>query len=263
MTPYHKAKSVHLSQVPLRYDQPQIRISPEDISIYTASDRVKLSIHADGFVQFSSERGNKIISGRDAITGQPRGLGIFSNPIDRPIETGPTWGYHFWGLHDFEPLNASSPRNTVTYSETDFYYRYCTPDSWGTYLLEAFLFPNSLAEFVQHKPNKSVLSLYFPRYQETLDSTRGSWFTFRFLPLPNQPVFMGIIVSRLPKALPGQEREKRPVSGFSLGSPSEIDPRKHALYATYPDPTPGKYLGSLDFKPQVPQVRPTTPSTNH
>lgn len=253
MVPYHTAKAAYLAELLVRYDQHRYNVRAEHISVYTASDRVKLSVHADGFVQFSSERGNNIISGRDPITGEPKGLGILSNPIHNPITTGPTWGGGFWGLTDFELLATSPKSNTLIFTETDFYYRGSNPDTWRSYALEAFMFPNSQAEFVQHKADKSVITLYFPNYQHSPRSPQGAWFTFRLLPLPNQPVFMGIIISRIDRipARPNSDGQL-PASGFYLGGPSEIDPRKHTLYASYPELFPGESRGSLDYEPPEP-----------
>jgi hypothetical protein len=93
MVPYHKARSGTLLKIPLDYDLKGASWVPFGECVgYSANDRVKLSFHPDGFVQFSGENPSKILSGRDPDTGQPRGLGLMSNPLSHPVRSGPTFG---------------------------------------------------------------------------------------------------------------------------------------------------------------------------
>ena len=100
---------------------------------YTAEDRVKLSHHWDGFVQFSGESPGKIISGRNALTGAPKGLGLMSAPIRRPIVTGPTSGLLVWGLDDYAEHRPTA--RDIVFNQDEIYYRNCTPAEWSDYLL--------------------------------------------------------------------------------------------------------------------------------
>jgi hypothetical protein len=77
LAPYHKAKSGFLWKMPLpiNVDEPgRHAVSAKAGVAFTAKDRVKLSYHADGFAQFSSETVGRIISGIDPETGEPKGF---------------------------------------------------------------------------------------------------------------------------------------------------------------------------------------------
>jgi hypothetical protein len=89
LAPYHAAREGWLAKYQVDYRGTESRIVPfGDMTHYTAADRVKLSHHWDGFVQFSGESPGKIVSGRDPSTGQPRGLGVQSAPIRVPTTSG-------------------------------------------------------------------------------------------------------------------------------------------------------------------------------
>jgi hypothetical protein len=112
------------------------------VSKYDANDRVKLSYHADGFVQFSGENSTKIQSGRDG-RGLPKGIGLQTAPISSPIKTGPTFGIACWGLSDFREDEAPSA-NDIVFEEHELYHRDCTPSNFNAYQVFGFVFPESL-----------------------------------------------------------------------------------------------------------------------
>lgn len=62
--------------------------------------RLKLSHHLDGFLQFS---GSGILSGRNALTGAPRGIATFSWPLSRPV-SGPSFGVSIKNPERFETV---------------------------------------------------------------------------------------------------------------------------------------------------------------
>src|SRR5436190_17943309 len=93
LVPYHSARVGYLTKMPVDYSKRgEILVERAEIVEYTADDRVKLSYHPDGFVQFSGERAGKIISGRDPDTGEPRGIGVLTNPMREPMASGPNCG---------------------------------------------------------------------------------------------------------------------------------------------------------------------------
>jgi hypothetical protein len=101
LTPYHQAKSGYLAKLPMpKGVGPHIRRWSEGIT-FTAENRVKLGYHADGFAQFSSEIGGKIISGIDPTTGKPKGLGLRSNPLQTPTWSGPVAAITVWGIDEY------------------------------------------------------------------------------------------------------------------------------------------------------------------
>src|SRR5215211_6850582 len=70
LTPYHSARSGLLMKMPVDYSRKgEIEVASTDCTTFTADDRVKLSFHKDGLVQFSGENPGKIISGVDQFTG--------------------------------------------------------------------------------------------------------------------------------------------------------------------------------------------------
>ena len=90
--PYHQARCGFVGK--LLFD-PRIRggslIAPvEDSYMFSAADRVKLSYHRDGFVHFSGEIKGRIISGLHPVTNEPKGVGLRTNPLSKPISSGPT-----------------------------------------------------------------------------------------------------------------------------------------------------------------------------
>ncbi|WP_133992275.1 hypothetical protein [Dinghuibacter silviterrae] len=90
--PYEKGAIV---KFPVRYADVEEIHSDSFIKAAISSARPQLSIHASGFVQFS---GKGIISGIDSITGEIKGLGLQSKPLNRPVWSGPTFSISCWGL---------------------------------------------------------------------------------------------------------------------------------------------------------------------
>jgi hypothetical protein len=81
MLPYHQQREGFLLKAPVSYAPGISKQRMSDCVKYSADDRVKLSIHWDGFVQFSSERKGSILSGKDPATGEIRGLGLMTKPL--------------------------------------------------------------------------------------------------------------------------------------------------------------------------------------
>jgi hypothetical protein len=139
LVPYHKERCGWLAKMPVDYNKTAFPVANAECVNYSAEDRVKLSYHADGFVQFSSETPGKITSGRDPITGEPKGLGLITQPISDPIRTGPTIVVVAWPLADFEVEPA--PRETdIRFDAHEMYYRHCTPEMANAVMLEGFVF---------------------------------------------------------------------------------------------------------------------------
>jgi hypothetical protein len=201
---------------------------------------VKLSLHPDGFTQFSGENPGKILSGRDPNTGEPKGLGLYSQPFSRPVRSGPTFALTFWGLPDFEQINATD-RNVLTFSQDSLYYRRCTPDTWGgDYLIEGFLFPLAYWQAVRKRNGRYVLTIQHPEFELI-----GAVLEMQVVPIPKQPLLLGLLASRI-----GEGVQSSP-SGFSLHGPTEFR-IADALLAVYPSPWDDTVEESLDYSPTVP-----------
>ena len=233
LVPYHRARRGHLLKYPVDYSKRDLVLSFAEATEYSAEDRVKLSLHPDGFVQFSGENPGKIVSGRDPETGEPRGLGVMSRPLSAPVNTGPTFGITVWGLSAFEPLDAASRHNAVVFSEEDYYYRGCTPDTCNGYIVEGFVLQERYWGAVRNREGKLTMTV-MPMFEAI-----GAVFEFRVVPLPGQPALLGLVTSRY-------RTDFDTPSGFALSGPSDLE-SSEVLSAIYPAPE-DLGVASLDYR---------------
>lgn len=243
LLPYHEARRGYLAKTRVDYTKGDLQVGREEMQEYTASDRVKLSFHPDGFVQFSGENPQKILSGRDAKTGEPKGLGILlEHPLNQPISSGPTFGISLWGLKDFEEADKKSLATGLVFSEDDFYYRHCTPTTWNGYFIECFILPKRYWSAIRKKGSKFVLTVAAPPFEVGVAAL-----DFAISPLGNQPIILGFMVSRARLKFPAK-------SGFAISSPSDRRQGQaiaYSLMATYPEiewSDPPK--STLDYAPK-------------
>ncbi len=222
--PYHKAQIGWLLKIPLDYEVLGETITPiSDCTEYSASDRVKLSYHPSGFVQFSGERPGKITSGLDPGTGEPKGLGIMTTPLSSPIRTGPTFAITAWGLSDFEPLAKDSDAVLIFPAE-EMYFRGCSPSTQNGVVIEGFVFPPRYWAGVRGGASQEKMSLCFLGFEAS-----GAVMELKIIHLQASDVFIGVLASHIRVGF------KEP-SGFTLSGPSESKKgsRKNALFAIYP-----------------------------
>jgi len=224
LAPYHDAREGWLARQHVDYRQTDSRIRLSDMEHFTASDRVKLSHHRDGFVQFSGEVAGTIISGRDAQTGEPRGLAVQSAPIGLPITTGPTFGCVSWGISSFRALPGLR-RSDLLFPAADIYYRRCRPDTWNAYLVEGWVFWPPMWAGVHGDEYNLRLSVGFRNFEGS-----GANLEFRVIPLRRANCFLGISVHKTRTAFPS-------ASGFQIAGPSDRrrgSTTANALIAMYP-----------------------------
>jgi hypothetical protein len=111
--PYHNANKAVLFKATVDYsimkgprhlNDMSFKISKTDFLDLGSADteRVKLSYHPDGFVQFS---GPGVVSGRHS-DGSPKGIGIVSTPLGYKIE-GPVFSIVLTSLDDFTAIPAA------------------------------------------------------------------------------------------------------------------------------------------------------------
>jgi hypothetical protein len=240
--PYHNAKNGHLIKYEIDYDKKTIYVIKSDTINYVASDRVKLSIHQDGFVQFSGENSGKIISGRDE-NGNPKGLGYLTSPLSNPILTGPTLGVLVWGLEDFTDFDVEKASDEIVlFNNQDIYLRDFKPNFNG-YFIECFVFPIRFFSGVRiDDNNKYILEMCFKNFE-----AYNAVIKLKVLPTDSKEYFLGLMASKV------QVFQNSP-SGFSLNAPSKLKSVKDStgtvMAAIYPAPNNDDEIPSinLDFK---------------
>lgn len=249
LAPYHVAREGWLYKHSVNYQQHEQSIDLSEMQHFVASDRVKLSHHFDGFVQFSGENPQTITSGRDPLTGRPKGLAIMSAPIPLPFDDGPTFGISTWGMNEFKLV--TDPRETdIIFRSDDIYYYRSAPYAFTCYNLEGWLFGATMWDGVRGPANNLRLSMHFPRRW----NAKRAILDFRVLPLATDDNdyngFLGLRVNRMDLKIPSP-------SGFELGGPSNRRRGEHVaemLKATYPKPADVSQLAdaqSLDYTPDV------------
>lgn len=223
--PYHSSKRGILAKVPIDYlKNGDYYIPKEDFVDYVADDKVKLSLHPDGFVQFSGLSSN-IISGRDK-SGQAKGLGINISPLNKVIKTGPTCGLCLWGLKDFQKfIEPKRVEEVLEFNEEDYYYRDCSRDDWNGYILELFLFESDFMNYIKELNGNKYLILKHYNY-----IIPGYIFRHRVVPCIRD-YLVTLIVSRTKVSFESK-------SGFSLSGPSQLLDKNNGitLMAFYPSP---------------------------
>jgi hypothetical protein len=94
--PYCKNREAYVWQFVHSYQAGSFNVDLDKVKKeYLVDTGSKLSIHNSGFVQLS---GHQILSGFDRCSGKPNGIGLFSNPLEYPVQSGPTFGFQCWGL---------------------------------------------------------------------------------------------------------------------------------------------------------------------
>ena len=243
LTPYHKAQSGFLFKLPMEFrvaGVPGVHQSAwQDCVGFTAEDRAKLSYHADGFAQFSSEKSGRIISGRDRETGEPKGLGLMTRALDKPIWSGPSIGVTLWGIHEFEAVQGYD--DVLIFEPDQFYYRGCSPAEANGWYFCIYVFPKLVIPPVLFERGHHLLNVAC----EGLNGPLTSVVRMSVIRLPNQGVFLGILVNRMIVAFPSP-------SGWILGGPGDYTKERkgHVLKGVYPRigiPVDGR--GNLDRSP--------------
>jgi hypothetical protein len=227
LAPYHMARSGFLFKLPV---DPTAALTSgtwvvpwNEVVGFTVEDRTKLTYHTDGFAQFSSERPGTIISGRDATTGEPKGLGLFAPPFTNPIWTGPSASVTVWGLEDFEM--AVETDKPLLFDANDFYYRGIAPDeatSWG---ISIYVFPVDVTPPVRFDRGEAVLDAAI----EGINGAVGSVVRMKVIHLREERVLLGMFVNAFKGRFPT-------TSGWLFGGPGDwtANRRGHVLKGVFP-----------------------------
>ncbi|WP_156669997.1 MULTISPECIES: hypothetical protein [unclassified Mycobacterium] len=249
LAPYHAARNGWLYKHKVDYSKEEISLEISEMQHFEASDRVKLSHHWDGFVQFSGVNSQKIISGRNPLTGEPRGLAIMSAPMWRPITSGPTFGVLLWGPTDFKQVEDTRATDIIFHAN-EIYYERSAPYNFNAYHVEGWVFGAPLWDGVRGSGNDLRLARHFPQKHRA----PCAYLEFRVLPIPTEDsdLFLGVRVTRM------AVNPSSP-SGFVLGGPSDLRVSQQVaetIKASYPkDPEVADLdPGSLDYVPEEPET---------
>jgi hypothetical protein len=225
--PYHKARSGSMNKVPFDLrNTGGVRVEVSETIPFHASDRVKLSYHVDGFVQFSGEDSSKIISGRDPETGEPRGFGLFCRPLAQPVQSGPSVGCSIWGLEDFDIWSPRNSEGAVIFEAPEDFYS--EPDSEDTgyktpvsgYHIPCFIFPSALLEnAVGRIDTGDEMSMRIPMNIYNRDTL----FRVKTIRISAETV-LGVIARKQAYQLGAR-------SGFELSGPND---GRYNMFAIYP-----------------------------
>lgn len=225
--PYHSAREGWMLKLPIGPGYGSavpVPVSLDEAVHYSATDRVKLSHHRDGLVQFSSEVKGKIRSGVDPITGKPKGIGVFSAPIDLGVPSGPAFGVTVWGFDAYREVEAPRKSDRVFLQE-ELYHFMSTPSTFNSYVLEGWIFGPEMWHGVCGKPGDLRIQAGGLKFGYSMLATRE----FRVIPLVGTDSLLGLQVSRTRSWFP-------PQSGFLLGGPREWSEEANQIIATYPAP---------------------------
>ncbi|OAI47507.1 hypothetical protein AYO44_09340 [Planctomycetaceae bacterium SCGC AG-212-F19] len=247
IAPYHPARTGYCYRMAIHrgaYANSRYSgvVRPELIEKYTASERVKLSYHADGFVQLSGESSGRITSGRDE-QGRPKGLGLFAAPIITPIQSGPSVGVVAWGIGDYKAFTAKDQKKPcIIFDVAEPQYRRCGAANWNAYMLEVMVLPRKLKSGISRAAsNRPTISLYYPSFEG-----RPTLHTFRVVELPGQPIFIGLLASRCRAGFPTPSR-------FTMSGPTD---GRATLMAIYPDFLGESLPYSVDYSPGLQAIQP-------
>jgi hypothetical protein len=186
------------------------------IQNFTSNSRPQLSIHASGFTQFS---GPGIISGVDE-NKLAKGVGIYSNRLVNPIQSGPTSIILFWGLENYKTIKHVTSED-ILITQKDLHTRLTPREDKqidemdvNTYGFDFFVFPDSYEKYVSKEGNKEIMNINFPTYTQSPSKK----FKFPICRLRKIDSFIGILPFRAytghPNSIP---------HGFVINGPAGSD----------------------------------------
>ena len=223
--PYHPAKNGWLYKSPYHYGRGEGFVPITEFTHYTVNDRVKLSIHMNGFVQFSAGGGQPIISGFNQELQEAKGLGLKTyDPII--VTSGPLFSVVLYGLQDFNSLGS---KQGEVFEPSDFWHhpKFSAPEHTA-YNLEFFMFHRSIVGEARIIQGKRLLRKELP-----FNSQFRFRHELRVIEFAGLDVFLGLILSRFPAFLPEEQPSGYMIAGPGCGGPGE---QMYGIGARYPCP---------------------------
>lgn len=214
---------------------------PEDI-ILESSDRVKLSIHVDGFAHFSGEKPFKIRSGRFKGTDTPKGIGLLGRPFHKYFPFGvKVFTLVVWGLDAYEVANFSKQNIKFSISDINKYLEFHDREALKKhptisykdgFMLNGYMFTDKNIEkdFKNTIDGKNSAKIFEDREIVTN--------TVKMVSLRNSPdTILGVTVNR-------GSFGYRELSGYDMTGHS-ID--NFVIHALYPKPSIATTRGTIDY----------------
>lgn len=221
--PYHYEKKGILAKYKIDYSKSLNYIEAINEHTYTAENLAKLSLHGDGYIQFSSVNGNNIISGKNS-DGSAKGLGIKIASLDNLTNSGPICAMTIWGLDDYK--NTKIKKDSIELNSHTFEARGYDDNimDHNGYIIEITQFPLEMKkniEYVHGKPTLMIKHLNFEK--------KGKIFFHRIIPYYDNGYILGILISKI-------RVDFNENSGYTLSGPSEMINinEGYTLQAIYP-----------------------------
>jgi hypothetical protein len=188
-------------------------------------DKVKLSYHVDGFAEFCADRSDRIAATRDLISGEVKGLGLFSAPLARPSVAGPAIAITVYGIDQFVIPKEKEQSRLIILEPEDFYYRKCTSETANVWMLAVYPFPQNAIPPIRNKGNHSTITVAM----EPLNPPIASVLDLAVIFVPEEKIFLGLCVYRLNAQVESE-------SGWLFHGPGNytLDGRGHMLMGIYP-----------------------------
>lgn len=240
--PYHYEKIGWLIKQPVRYDKKEFSSPLHDAEHFKVSGTVKLSVHLDGFVQFSRGGSRPIVSGYCEERGI-KGIGLRA-PDDVDVTTGPLLGVV---VNDLEGFKIGDSKHAEVFDQNDLWHHpeFSTADD-SAFHVEVFVFSSELIDHVTSSNGRRVYRRELP-FNSKLDFLHE----LRVIELPKLPIFLGVIVSNIRPPVFGENA----ISGYSLVGPGCKGQagKMYNIQAIYPYPEVADEFSpkSLDYEPEV------------
>ena len=202
-------------EIPLRRKLPSTFLIPTSsiVEKHGVQRHAKLSIHQDGFVQFS---GDGILSGRDKNTGHVKGIGLFTKPLSTPIHTGATFSITFWGLQGFERMESKDKARLqlVRFSAGEQYVL-ANPslglvEKTNSYIICGYVFPVRMSHHIEY-------DAFGPKITGPIPDMGNAVLTLRVVLLTDSNVFIGLLLRE--NCMNASDRS---ASGYIMGSPLQL-----------------------------------------
>lgn len=246
LTPYHSGRDGYLCrlQVSTKPGHKKVpRAAKEDE--FSASDLVKLTVHADGTVHFSTGGKTPIRSGKNE-DGSFKGMGVRVTPIAQMVsEDQPALSVTAWGLDDFKnvPTKELAAGEHLVFTEASLFDQHSSERTPGAYRLELFLLPPSLRVHVKGDADGQWMDHCLRNYVHD----PGVLVRLGIIDLGSKDFLLGVLASRVTHGFEGP-------SGSVLGSPSCVIGKDGAfdvvetIYAICPASIAWPAETSLDYR---------------